>query len=369
METKIKVDTKTFIRFWLVPFGICLAGFIIWSARTGLLILGASLFLALALNPIVSKMANILPGHGKMRKLATALAYIIVVSVLGAIIAIVVPTIIDQTIRFARELPAMVESATSGWNNILAGADSYGLGNIANTISNSVTQFFGGFSGSGMQFDLWGSAGSFISSVGMIILVLVLAFLILVDGPAMMRKTWELFKGSARANKIRLMLEKMAAVVSNYVGGQLLVSLIDGAVTSLIVFVLCLIFGLDAGLALPFGLITGVMSLIPMFGAVIGGAIVAILLAFNSVPAGIIYAIFFVVYQQVENNVIAPAVQSRSSKLPALAILGSVTIGIYMFGLLGGIIAIPIAGCIQVLIKELGAVERLSKRNTAPKTE
>ena len=76
------------------------------------------------------------------------------------------------------------------------------------------------------------------------------------------------------------------------------------------------------------------------------------MIAFNSIPAAIIYVIYFIVYQQVENNFISPNIQARRIDLSALAILVAVTIGIYLFGIIGGIIAIPIAGSIRVLIEE-----------------
>lgn len=89
-----------------------------------------------------------------------------------------------------------------------------------------------------------------------------------------------------------------------------------------------------------------------MFGATIGGVLIAILLALNSIPAAIIYAIFFVVYQQIENNFISPHIQAKRIDLTALMVLGAVTIGLYMFGVIGGIIAIPIAGTVRILIEE-----------------
>jgi predicted PurR-regulated permease PerM len=93
-----------------------------------------------------------------------------------------------------------------------------------------------------------------------------------------------------------------------------------------------------------------ILSLIPMFGATIGGILVTSLLAFNDYRAALIYIVFFVVYQQVENNFISPTVQSKRLELSALTILASVTIGLYLFGVAGGIISIPVAGCVKVLI-------------------
>ncbi len=89
-----------------------------------------------------------------------------------------------------------------------------------------------------------------------------------------------------------------------------------------------------------------------MFGATIAGILISILIAFNDVTAGVIFAAFFIIYQQIENNFISPTIQARQLELSPLTILASVTIGLYVFGLAGGIISIPIAGCIKVLLED-----------------
>jgi predicted PurR-regulated permease PerM len=156
------------------------------------------------------------------------------------------------------------------------------------------------------------------------------------------------------------LLHRMYSVVTGYVTGQLTVSAIGAAAAGLAVFVLSFIFKeVPANLAMPTAAITFVLSLIPMFGATIGGVIVTALLAFNSLTAAIIYVIFFVLYQQIENNFVSPHIQAKKIDLSALAVLASVTIGLYVFGVAGGIIAIPIAGCIRVLVEDY--LERAKK--------
>ncbi|HEU0266167.1 MAG TPA: AI-2E family transporter, partial [Candidatus Saccharimonadaceae bacterium] len=103
---------------------------------------------------------------------------------------------------------------------------------------------------------------------------------------------------------------------------------------------------------LPTMAITFTLSLIPMFGATIAGLLIMLLLMFNNITAGLIYIVYFFVYQQVENNFVAPTIQSRKLELSPLAVLVAVSIGLYVFGILGGIISIPVAGCIKVLIED-----------------
>ena len=98
--------------------------------------------------------------------------------------------------------------------------------------------------------------------------------------------------------------------------------------------------------------ITALFYLIPMFGQFIGGTIVTVLLLSSNLWAGLIYAIIYIAYSQIENNVIAPKIQGDALSLKPVVILCAIVIGMYMFGLLGAIIAIPIAGCIRVLVEE-----------------
>jgi predicted PurR-regulated permease PerM len=189
----------------------------------------------------------------------------------------------------------------------------------------------------------------------------VLTFLMLIQGPAFMRAVWDYFGKFEKTKRIEQLANRMSKTISNYVIGQLTVASIDGLVTSLVMFIFSFIFDFPADLAIPVAMIVALFSLIPMFGATIGAIIAATLLAFTNFGAAIAFAIYFVVYQQIENNLIVPLVQSKSSKLPALVIFGSVVIGVYTFGLAGGIIAIPIAACIKILLEELQQVEVTKK--------
>ena len=101
------------------------------------------------------------------------------------------------------------------------------------------------------------------------------------------------------------------------------------------------------------GLISFTFYLIPMFGPIIGCILISALLLFSSPLAAIIFIIFYIVYQQIENNFIAPKIQGDALNLPTALILTAIVIGMYMFGLVGAIIAIPIAGCIKVILEEL----------------
>jgi predicted PurR-regulated permease PerM len=153
----------------------------------------------------------------------------------------------------------------------------------------------------------------------------------------------------------------MYNVVTSYVTGQLSVSSIAGLVSGISVFILSLVFNVPLNLAIPAATIVFVLSLIPLFGEITGAMLVGAILALNNITAAIVFIIFFILYAQIESNFISPKIQSKRINLTALAVLVAVTIGIYLFGIVGGIISIPIAGSINVLAEDYFA--RAKKKN------
>jgi predicted PurR-regulated permease PerM len=270
--------------------------------------------------------------------------------ILVSVIAFVIPPIVQQTAKFAQNLPTVVEDVTTQWQgmndfikeNHLQGQVDAALTSIKDNASSWAAGVGQGFIS---------GVGSFFGFMTAAFLVLVLTFLMLVEGPLWRKRWFGIYQDQDRMERHSKLADRMYGVVTGYVTGQLTVSAIGATCAALVVFVLSFVFPeLPANLAMPTAAITFVLSLIPMFGATIAGVVISILLAFNTIPAGIIFAIFFVIYQQVENNFISPHVQAKKIDLSALAVLASVTVGIYVFGVVGGIIAIPIAGCVKVLI-------------------
>jgi predicted PurR-regulated permease PerM len=161
----------------------------------------------------------------------------------------------------------------------------------------------------------------------------------------------------------------MYRVVVGYVNGQMLVALIAAVCTLIVVLLLSFVFDLPANLALPMAAIIFLTGLMPMVGATIGATLVTLVLLLNNMTAAIIFLIYFIVYQQIENNFISPAIQSKKVELSALAVIISILIGVSLFGILGGIVSIPIAGCLRVLFLDYldhAALERKEKSEKNP---
>lgn len=359
MTKQIETDLRTFIKFWLVPLGIIITIFLINQALTGLIIVGVSIFLALALKPLVRKVNNLfikLFGSDKKHQTASVVfAYLIVVLVIGSIIGIVGPVVVNETSKFIHNFPETFETTFGGWDGINALGKNIGINDLKGEITkniDSISQDLLGIFGN----NLVSSVGSIADVIMKIVLVLVLTLLILLEGPSLMNSMWNRLgsrQGRKRSvNVAQRITGRMANVVSTYVSRQMMVAMLDGCAAMVIVFVLSLIFHLSPSLAVPMGMITMIFYMIPMFGQFIGGTLVTVLLFFSSPFAALIFAVIYIVYAQVENNFISPKIQGDALNLKPLIILIAVTIGVYMFGLLGAIIAIPIAGCIRVLAEE-----------------
>ncbi len=362
MKVKIEIDTRTFVRFWLVVIGFAVAAIVIYSARTALIIIGTAFFLAMALNPPVNRLARIMPG--KSRFAGTALAYTAVVVLLGTFIFLVVPPIVQQTAKVAETIPGLVNNATDQYKGLNSFIDHYQLRPQVDSALQSIKDSASSVAQT-VGTNLVSAIGSFFFTVTSIILVLVLAFFMLIEGPTWMKHLWGIYNDEERMLYHKQIVQRMHAVVTAYIIGQLSVSAIAGSVAGIVVFVLSLIFNVPANFAIPTAAIVFVLSLVPMFGAMIGAVLVSTILLFNDPTAALVFLVFFIVYQQVEGSFISPKIQSKRIDLSALAILGSVTIGIYLFGIAGGIISIPIAGSVKILLEEYF---KRAKRNRAKST-
>lgn len=361
MKVKIAIDTKTFVRFWLVLLGFGALILAIYNARTALILIGIAAFLALALNLPVSYIAAKLPG--KSRVGATALAYIVVLLLLAAVVFLVIPPIADQTTRLLTSTPDIVNNLSHQWAAFGDFAHRY---NLEGQVEQAVAAAKQNLEGVALEFgrNLLGGIGSVFATLFSTVLVLTLTFFMLVEGPEWLRRLWAVYRDKDTMETHRRITTKMYNVINGYVTGQLTVSAIGAGFAGLTVFVLSLFIAeVPSNLAFPTIAIVFTLSLIPMFGATIAGVIVSLLLLANNPLAAIIFAIYFVVYQQIENNFISPAIQSKRLELSPLIVLVAVTIGTYVFGLAGGIISIPIAGCIKVLLDDY--LENNQKRRAA----
>ena len=350
MKVKIEIDTKTLIRFWLVIFGFIILAGAIWIAKDVLIMIIIAAFLALALNSPVAKIAKILPGSSKNRVGATAVAYLIIVLIFGALFSVLTPIITDQVKHFSKDLPQIVQNYTGEQSGIrrfitenhLEGMISQAVDSVTRSINSSVSKIGDVF------------FGSIASIVGWIIfMVLAMAFLMLVEGPDLIDKIFKVFYTDKILEKNhRRILSRMYGTVSGYVSSIVTICSISATCGSIATAILALIFGFPISLIAPIAVLLFVFGMIPMVGTTIAGVLSALIIGLNLPTAGLIFLAYFLIYQQVENNVISPMVQARNNQLSALIIFIALTVGVYAFGLLGALLAIPLAACAKILVQE-----------------
>jgi predicted PurR-regulated permease PerM len=177
--------------------------------------------------------------------------------------------------------------------------------------------------------------------------VLFLTLFLLLELPALAEGLLR-FVPAERAEQIRRIGGDINRNVAGYVLGNLVISIIAGIVVGISLWIL----GVPYALALA--VLMGVFDLVPLVGATIGAlAAIGVAFATQGLTAGIVMIVVNVVYQQIENHILQPIVYRRTVQLSAFLVLVAVLIGGELLGVLGALIAIPVAGSLQLLFREL----------------
>lgn len=353
MSRAIEVDTKTFIRFWAVIFVIAMLGLIVWKALSGLIIIGIAAFIAIALQPLARRISRLFKQDGTA--FSSVMAYVLIIGIFGVVVALIGPMVVEQTTQFVQKLPETFENSLGGWDGINEFGHNIGIEDLQGQITTGLEEFSSSFLKNFSNYFVSG-IGTVAQAITNIILTLVLTLLFAIEGPVIVNSFWNALGRSQKKPLVEAykhLATRMADVVGLYMTKQVMVALLDGTVVAMAVLFLALMCNFSAGLALPLGLTAMVFYLIPMFGPIISCGLITLLLLCNSPVAAIIFLIFYIIYGQIENNVIAPKLQGDALNLPAAIVLVSIIIGMYAFGLVGAIVAIPVAGCIKVIIEEL----------------
>ena len=173
----------------------------------------------------------------------------------------------------------------------------------------------------------------------------------LLEGPAWTERFYGLLPPESQP-RWRRVGHDIYRTVGGYVTGNLLISLIAGVSAAIVLLALGVPF------AVALGLLVAILDLIPLAGATIAAVIVCAVGFLHSAVAGIVLIVWFVVYQQIENHLLQPAIYGRTVKISPLVVLLAVLIGAKLAGVIGALGAIPVAGAIQILILDLLAERR-----------
>lgn len=305
------------------------------QAAHAFLLIFTALFLALALNGPVHWLAKHMRGS---RAAATGVSFLLLILVFGAFVASIVPPLVRQTSNFINVAPQLVEDVRDGNSGLGQFVRRYNLEDQVDKLSNELSDRLGGIGGS--AFSTASRIGSNIFST---LTVLVLTFMMLVEGPAWVKFFRQLVPKHKRKHADELLAD-MYKVVRGYVNGQVLLA----ATAALLILVP--LFILDISYPVALMVIVFFCGLIPMVGHYIGASIVTMVALFTSPWDAAIILGYYFLYQQIENYVIQPTIQSNSTNMSPLLVFSSVIVGVSFGGLLGGLVAIPVAGCLRVLV-------------------
>ena len=192
---------------------------------------------------------------------------------------------------------------------------------------------------------------SVITIIAATITIVFLTFFMLLEGGAWVERVYTLFPERSQ-DRWRKVGHDIYRTVGGYVTGNIVISLIAGTSATVVL----LVMGVPYAVAL--GLLVAILDLIPLAGATVAGVIVVLVAFLHSVPAGIVLVVFVIAYQQLENHFLQPVIYGRTVQLSPLAVLISVLVGAELAGVIGALAAIPVAGSIQVIVRDQLAARR-----------
>lgn len=338
-DITVTVSNRTVVRIMLLVVATILGLAALKQASHALILIFSAVFLALALNAPVHWLAQRLPGKRKGdRTVATAISFLVVILMLAGFIASIVPPLIKQTSNFIDAAPSLVEDVRDTDNSLGRFIDKYNLESQVQNFSDELGDRLKNAAGSAVS-----TVGKVGNSIFSVLTVLVLTFMMLVEGPRWLR----LFRDSLpdeHHERLDHLSLNMYKVVKGYVNGQVILA----ALAALLITPMFFILGVSYPIALM--VIVFICGLIPMVGHTIGAVFVTVVALFTSPLAAAVILAYYFLYQQIENYLVQPRVQANSTNMSPLLVFMSVVIGVNFGGIFGGLVAIPVAGCIRIFV-------------------
>lgn len=342
------------VRTMLVGIGLVVATYLTLRAIVMLAhiltLLVVAAFFAIVLTPAVDLFRRKLHVS---RGLSTAIVFILGIAIVSALLYAFIRPLVDEGREFADNFPTYVSEAREGRGPAGDLVKRYNLDERLRDAQAGIEESVANAGGGALRV-----AGKVLGGVVSGLTVLVLTLLMVLYGPDILRTSLAAFNPTNR-RRITAVASDCARALTGYVMGNLLISVIAGTLT----FVALMIFGVPFAAVLA--LWTAFTDLIPLVGATLG-AIPTIGVAFlHSTSAGVGMLIFYVIYQQFENHVLQVAIMSKTVHINQLFVLVSVLIGVELLGFLGALLAIPAAGVIQVIARDLWD-ERVGRLKEVP---
>ena len=294
-----------------------------------------AVFLAVALHPLIVRIGHL--TRIRRRILSTTLAFGLIVSVLGLLLTVTILPVVSQVAEFSDSFSRRVGDFKKEENVVAKTVAKHDLDqyvvNVTDKIAAELTDI-------NNIFDILQRFGSALVAI---IVILVMSFMLLLEGPAFM-KQFKALLVKEQAERWQRLSQEMSSVISGYISGQIVIAVIGGMSSMLFMSIL----GINNALALA-GVVT-LCALIPLIGAILGAVIVVGLTLLTDINAALILAAYFFVYQQIENATIQPWIQGQQTNLSVLQVFLAALIGAQVAGIAGALLAVPVAACLKIVI-------------------
>ena len=335
-----------------------------WEVRTVLVILVVALIMATGLSPVVDSVAGIRPKRRVLRlprAVAVLLIYLGLVGLAALFITGIVPPIVREGNEFIRNLPNYLEDLNQ---TIHVLGESYPF--LPPLEQSLVDQLRESIRTTGTSTQAQGVirfALDVVQSVLYFLLVFVLTFYLIVDGTTIREGILKLVPPENRS-LFNTLSERVRAKIASWLIGQVVLSTIIGVVT----FIGLTVLGVPYALFLAG--VAAIGELVPTIGP-IASAVPAIIVASSQSPfLGLATLVFCIVVQQLENNVVVPQVMRQAVDLPPVGVMIALLMGGELLGVVGAVLALPVAASVSVIIAELVALRDRDREPEAPeKTE
>ncbi|MGH9123194.1 MAG: AI-2E family transporter [Acidimicrobiales bacterium] len=294
-------------------------------------------FLAVVLSPAVAGLVKL----GMRRGLATAVVFLLGMAAFGGLGYLFIHPLYRQATHLANDLPGTLARVQAGKGRIGKIVARYHLQNDAAKYAPKVQSYLSHLGGPALS-----AAKTVLTGLGSLVVLLIMTFLILLEGPSAVRALLRLMP-PRHGRRVRHIMDDIARSVTGYVLGNFATSVIAGVVCGTTLILLHVPF------AVVFGVWVAMVDLLPLVGGLLAGVPTVAFAFLYSPTAGIITLIVFLVYQQVENHLLNPVIMSRTVKLNPLWVLLSVLAGAELAGIVGALLAIPAAGTIHVIARDV----------------
>ena len=339
--------TRTVLRTVLIVVTVVVTLYVLYLLRSPISWLVVAGFIAIAASGPVS-----LFSRWMKRGLAIALVYFLLVLLPVLLGALIIPPIVNQAEDFAQDVPGYVddiEEFVEG-NETLAGLEEqFDLTGKLQDLAADAPGKIGDAAGTLKDIGV-----GVVNSMFAAFTILILSIFMVGGGPRWREKVLQA-QPPDRAERLRRAFEHIAQAIGNYVGGALAQATLAGVSAFIVLSIL------GAPFAAPLALLVAFFDLIPVVGATLAAILVAVVMIFVNFPVGlIVWIVYAIVYQQVENYLIQPQIQKRAVAVEPFVVLVAVLFGSTLFGVPGAILAIPTAASLQIAIREALAYRRES---------